>query len=220
MRHRLELLGGRLTYANVVASIALMLALGGTSYAVSRIPARSVGTKQLKKNAVNSSRVRDGSLLGADFQAGQLPAGAPGPAGADGVIGPRGPSDAFQNSNSGSLSLGSPIAPTTLASLSLPAGSYVVEGQATVDNADNTNSGTAICFLLRPAGTFFSVIREGLDKNTTEDDRATAAPIGALTLASPGVVTLSCSYEATGSINITAADRRLVATQVATLTTQ
>ena len=40
--------------ALVVACIALAIALGGTSYAAVTLPRNSVGTKQLKKNAVNS----------------------------------------------------------------------------------------------------------------------------------------------------------------------
>ena len=52
--------------AMVVACIALTIALGGTSYAASRLPANSVGTKQLKKNAVTSPKVKNNSLTGAD----------------------------------------------------------------------------------------------------------------------------------------------------------
>lgn len=37
--------------------------------------------RNLGRNAVTSKSVKDGSLLGADFAPGQLPAGAPGPAG-------------------------------------------------------------------------------------------------------------------------------------------
>ena len=35
-----------------VAFVALVVAFGGTSYAVTRLPANSVGSKQLKKGAV------------------------------------------------------------------------------------------------------------------------------------------------------------------------
>ena len=38
----------------------------------------SVGTAQLKKNAVTSVKVENGSLLAADFKAGQLPSGPKG----------------------------------------------------------------------------------------------------------------------------------------------
>jgi len=38
---------GRVTYANVVATLALFLALGGGAYAAFKLPANSVGTRQL-----------------------------------------------------------------------------------------------------------------------------------------------------------------------------
>jgi hypothetical protein len=74
----------------LVAFAALMVALGGTSYAVAQLPAGSVGTKQLKKNAVNAAKVKDRSLLAKDFKSGQLPRGAQGPRGVSGPAGPRG----------------------------------------------------------------------------------------------------------------------------------
>src|SRR6266516_4858628 len=70
--------------ALLVAGLALALALGGTGYAALRLPANSVGTKQ----------VINGSLLKRDFKAGQLPRGPRGPrgfAGAAGATGPAGP---------------------------------------------------------------------------------------------------------------------------------
>ena len=73
--------------ALVVSVIALSVALGGTSYAAIVLPANSVGTKQIKKNAVTTAKVKDGSLLRADFGAGQLP---PGATGATGATGPKG----------------------------------------------------------------------------------------------------------------------------------
>ncbi|MDX6721199.1 MAG: hypothetical protein QOJ63_3453, partial [Solirubrobacteraceae bacterium] len=64
-----------LTYANVVGSLALFIALGGVSYAAVKIPSASVGTDQLKEGAVTSSRVKNGTLLARDFDRGQLQAG-------------------------------------------------------------------------------------------------------------------------------------------------
>lgn len=43
----------RLTYANVVATLALFIGLGGVSYAAITLPAGSVGAKQLRANAVS-----------------------------------------------------------------------------------------------------------------------------------------------------------------------
>jgi hypothetical protein len=54
--------------AMIVALIALFIALGGTSYAAIRLPANSVGTKQLQKNAVTGLKVKNGSLTGADVK--------------------------------------------------------------------------------------------------------------------------------------------------------
>ena len=70
------------SYANVTATLALLVALGGTSYAAVELAKNSVGAKQLKANAVTTKKVKDGSLLSQDFTAGQLVAGPQGPAGA------------------------------------------------------------------------------------------------------------------------------------------
>jgi hypothetical protein len=58
----------------VVACLALGVALSGTSYAeILALPVNSVGTPQLKPNAVISSKVKNHTLLAADFKPGQLP---------------------------------------------------------------------------------------------------------------------------------------------------
>jgi hypothetical protein len=54
------------------------------------VPRNSVGTAQLKRNAVTSAKVRNHSLLAADFKRGQIPSGATGPAGPQGPTGPAG----------------------------------------------------------------------------------------------------------------------------------
>ena len=54
-------------------------------------PRNSVGTAQLRANAVVSSKVRNRSLLAVDFRRGQLPQG---PAGPQGPVGPQGPAGA------------------------------------------------------------------------------------------------------------------------------
>ena len=72
----------------VVASIALLVALAGTSVAaVNSLPFNSVGTLQLKGNAVISAKVKNRSLLAADFAQGQLPRGPQGPQGPQGLAG-------------------------------------------------------------------------------------------------------------------------------------
>ena len=80
----------RLTFSNVIALLALFIALGGTSYAVTALPKNSVGTQQLKKNAVTGVKVKNGSLSSADFAAGTLLKGDTGASGATGATGPQG----------------------------------------------------------------------------------------------------------------------------------
>ena len=67
--------------AMVVACTALIVALGGTSYAAIRLP----------RNSVTTVQVKDHSLLARDFKRGQLPRGPVGPAGPTGPAGPQGP---------------------------------------------------------------------------------------------------------------------------------
>ena len=43
----LDRVRGRLTHANVIASLALVVALGGTGYAALRLPRNSVGPAQM-----------------------------------------------------------------------------------------------------------------------------------------------------------------------------
>jgi hypothetical protein len=71
-----------LTYANVVSTICLFLLLGGVAYAGTQLAKGSVGTNQLKAeavtkgklhpNSVNSKKVVDNSLTGEDIDAATL----------------------------------------------------------------------------------------------------------------------------------------------------
>jgi hypothetical protein len=108
----------RLTFANVMASVALFIALGGASYAAVALPdnsvgskqlrrhavkqadlaAASVGTRQLRRRAVTASKLAGGSVKKRSLSSwirGQLrrraAAGAPGARGPQGPTGPRGP---------------------------------------------------------------------------------------------------------------------------------
>ena len=83
-----------LTYANVMASVAVFIALGGTATA-----ALTITGKDVKNGSITSRDIKNRSLIAKDFKRGQLPrgatgaagaAGAAGPAGAPGAIGPQG----------------------------------------------------------------------------------------------------------------------------------
>jgi hypothetical protein len=50
--------------ANVVAYLALFVALGGTGYAAANLPAGSVGTRQLKNHSITPIKFDRGSVAG------------------------------------------------------------------------------------------------------------------------------------------------------------
>ena len=78
----------RLTYANVVASLALFLAIGGVGYAATQLPKNSVGTKQLKNGAVTGKKIAPATVKSLATP------GPAGPAGPQGPVGPQGPGGA------------------------------------------------------------------------------------------------------------------------------
>lgn len=141
----------RLTYANVVATMALFIALGGSSYAAIQLPKNSVGSSALKKNSVTNSKikksavgsrhVKNGSLLTEDFLAGQLPQGAAGPQGATGAAGATGAvgvsnHNVVFNSTFGTIAQYDQLA----TSVSCPAGQKVFGGGGqVVGDAGNKN---------------------------------------------------------------------------------
>ncbi len=52
----------RLTYANVMASIAVFLVLGGATALAAGLAKNSVGSKQIKKGAVTEAKIKDGAV--------------------------------------------------------------------------------------------------------------------------------------------------------------
>lgn len=83
----------RLTYANVMATIAVFVALGGSSYAALTITGKQVKNNSLTGKDIKnlkSADVANRSLLAQDFATGQLPRGEQGltgPAGTPGAPG-------------------------------------------------------------------------------------------------------------------------------------
>lgn len=77
------------TYANTMATIAVMIALGGTSYAALTLPRNSVGDRQIRTGAVRGNEVKNGSLSANELsaKARQTLRGLPGPAGPQGPAG-------------------------------------------------------------------------------------------------------------------------------------
>lgn len=74
-----------------MAFIALLIALGGTSYAAITLPANSVGSKQIKKKAVTLSKIAPAARTALKGKAGPIgAAGAKGATGATGATGAAG----------------------------------------------------------------------------------------------------------------------------------
>ena len=57
----------RNTFANVTSVLALVVAIGGTSYAAVQLPKDSVGSKQIRSNAVKSPDIKDGAVKATDL---------------------------------------------------------------------------------------------------------------------------------------------------------
>jgi hypothetical protein len=55
----------RPSYAAVTATLALVVALGGGAYAATSLPKHSVGSKQLRSNAVRRSKIKGNAVNGA-----------------------------------------------------------------------------------------------------------------------------------------------------------
>jgi hypothetical protein len=133
--------------AMVVAGIALLVALGGTSIAAvaQLVPRNSVGAAQLRANAVSnakirnqavtdakirgntitSSRIRNGTLERADFRPGQLSDDGPGTPGAPGQPGISGLQRVDVSSSSSSANSKSVV-------VNCPSGKRIVGGGARV----------------------------------------------------------------------------------------
>jgi hypothetical protein len=56
-----------LTYANVMSSIAVFMAMGGVAWAAA-LPKNSVGTAQLKSNSVTSAKIKTGQVASSDIK--------------------------------------------------------------------------------------------------------------------------------------------------------
>lgn len=156
---------GKLSFANVMSMTAVMIALGGTSYAATAarnsvnsaaIKSKAVKNSDLGDSAVTSAKVKNGALLVQDFKAGQIPAGAKGTTGATGATGPTGPigPQGIQGIQGPTGALGAVTARSTTATVDLavtmkasytvscPAGHQAIGGGGRGD--DNTSDDTNV----------------------------------------------------------------------------
>jgi hypothetical protein len=182
---------GGSSYANVTATIALIVALGGTSYAAIKLP----------KNSVTSLQVKDKSLLKKDFKAGQLPAGKQGPpgpagpAGGSGAAGGAGTGVGLFNRPEAAADLVPGSADQVIQSLALPAGSWVVTAKFIAENPSAATPGAPeprlTCNLIIGG---VAVDNLGPAPGIDFDPGAAANTLtGARTLAAAGTATVVCN---------------------------
>jgi hypothetical protein len=151
----------------VIACIALVFSLGGTSYAAVVLQANSVGTKQLKKNAVTNAKikanavtgakVKNNSLTGADIVASTL-GKVPSAASADNANAVNGyPASSLARAATGSgsaaVTSGSTLVSVATVTITAPATGFVlVSGYVTASGGtgtyfvrvrDNSNAATS-----------------------------------------------------------------------------
>lgn len=151
------LLRRHLTYANVAATLALFLALGGAAYAATQLPKNSVGTNQLRKEAVTAAKIAKKTRK--QLQGDRGPAGPQGPQGKAGAKGATGARGAQGNTGApGADGTGpayeaaaKPAAPTAIGTgtqvvgLSLAQGQYATSANVVVTS---TAGATVTCTLL------------------------------------------------------------------------
>lgn len=180
---------GNGSYANVTATLALVIALGGTSYAAIKLP----------KNSVTSATVKDRSLLKKDFRIGQLPrgkTGKQGPAGPAGAVGGSGAAGGagtgaglFNRTDAVELLLAG-TGDQQIQSLALPAGSWVVTAKFIAEDEVPATDPRLKCSL-----TMGGVAVDNLGPNGIDFDTGASANTltGAATLAAPGAATVVCN---------------------------
>lgn len=208
----------QLTYANVIATLALFLALGGAAFAATQLPRNSVGTGQLKPEAVTAGKIAkktrnqlkgDRGATGPQGPAGKTGAkgatGATGATGAKGDTGARGPAGAdgtgpaFEVFTAPSTQKTIGISPTPIVAENLNAGAYVFTANVVVEA---TSPGTVTCTLASGG--------EAVEELNGVGETMTLSLSATRTLGGPGAETLTCST--TGGANANYAN--LIATQV------
>lgn len=209
-----------LTYANVTASLALFIALGGTSYAVTQLPRNSVGTTQLRSSAVSTPKIKNGAVT-ADKLAGNArvrgPRGAQGPAGPAGAPGPQGPSNTYVTvrETGTSVSTTANVRTTVAEFPALPAGSYVFTSQ--VNTSDFNNGGSIVRCGIWVNGASVASTHIVLGNGAGSTRAATLNPTGTTSQPATFRATLECYSDQSLPAPPGVAGVRLVAVRVGSL---
>ena len=176
----------RLSYANVTASLALFLALGGGAYAATQLPKNSVTSKQVKPGSIQLSDLSKSARSSLK--------GAVGPRGGKGEAGEVGPSDVYSATVKTGIKLPGQL--EKVASVSLPAGSYLGIGKTNVLNSQVKNQ---VRCVLNAAGTDLDVADLLIPTVGVDQEMTTA---GAFTLSTAGDLSLYCATGVLGGATV------------------
>lgn len=185
----------RFTYANVMSTVAVFIALGGTSFAAVKLSKGSVGERELKTGAVTSAKLKDGTIAPADLAPGTALSGPRGPRGTEGPQGDRGPSDVLTNRNSGTPISNKGNTPSTVNTLKVPAGQWLFIGTASLIYSDASSDWFRCWFTFGSEdGASSSIARIGAEANGTL--AAGLALQEAKVITGPTDVRMRCGHDA------------------------
>jgi hypothetical protein len=210
----------RLTYANVVCTLCLFIVLGGGAYAASSGGSGTVlgcvapdGTLHvIKAGQKCGHHQRALAFNKAGLRGPSGPAGATGPAGAQGVQGTRGPVGPSHAFSASTPSVAVTEAPSPMATLTLPPGSYSIVAKLWVEASDVGNfEWVTECTLKAGSDTDTSHIQSGSTSGSNNDLPMSMALLHAFGVS--GSVTVECGGSG-GSITVDAKDVVITATQV------
>jgi hypothetical protein len=196
-----------LTYANVMATFAVFVVLGGGAYAAFRLPKNSVRSRNIKNGEVKSPDVKDNGLTGTDIKEatlGKVPRAAQADTAGDAYIDRVDAIQALNNSGA-----------TEVASLSLPPGSYVLVAKLLADN-DNASAARIDCNLDDPQSNHLDFMKLRLQPtNISNLEFGNISLAGAVTLGASGTVSVQCTQlEDSPPPGITVGFRKLVAIKI------
>jgi Collagen triple helix repeat (20 copies) len=229
-------LRAKLTYANVMATVAVFIALGGASYAAVKLPKDSVGPNQLRKEAVTPTKLSKASKVA--LTGPQGPSGPQGPRGDTGAMGatgaqgeegeqgdpgekgekgdqgepgPQGPSDGYFGEGSQFQTTIHESA-ANLGAVNVAPGSYIFTAVGRLTNGFSGTS-NAECFLRNTSGGTGPAVNVNLGP---EPDREIVSTVWARTVSAPAKFTLTC--ETTDSTSTVLVDEvSIAAIKVGTL---
>lgn len=174
-----------LSFANVISCVALFVALGGTSYAIVKVPRNSVGSREVKNRSLKAVDLASGAIQGAR--------GARGPQGPAGPAGERGPADVVTaNRNKIFMALGGPTSVDAV-TITLPAGSWSVTGSASIVQFGQADFFRCSIAFGDDKGSSGSVARVGTDAGATTAAILTVQE--GRVLSAPTAVRLRCGHD-------------------------